>query len=927
MRVLLGLAIFCSLILGDAAPTAAALPRRADPTPGPHAKEEARNARAPLRFSPAQTPVVPRRLRASAPDLVPAQPVASLEGPLAVTPASLMPDESVMVQPVALLSAGGPLRREVFGFAPYWQLANSGNWNYSLLSTVAYFGLDVNGDGSFNTATAGWSGWNSQELINMINSAHQAGDRVVVVIKAFDEATINQIVTTPAATQRAITNTINAIASKNLDGVNVDFEGFSSPNFPNIQSGFTNFMTQLSSQVHQRWPSAMVSADTYSGAASWDGGIFNIGALAPVVDAFFVMAYDMVFSNLSGQAGPNAPLNGWTYNDTTVVAQYLAKAPASKVLLGVPYYGYKWSTTSNQPYAATTSGATADTYSGIQDDFSCGLTITRRWDATAESPWAFWFSPASGDPCGGNRNSWRELYYDDATSLGMKYDLVNARGLLGTGMWALGYDGTSPDLWQALRQKFVATVPGAPTAVTARPGNAQAIVTWTPPSWDGGTPITRYTVSAAPGGQVVTTDGSTTTATVTGLTNGGAYTLTVTASNAVGSGPASLPSNSITPTAFPGQYHPIAPARILDTRDGTGSVAGPLGPNQAIDVAVVGRGGVPASGVAAVVMNATATNATQASYLAIYPTGLGRPLASNLNFVARQTVANLVEVAVGAGGKVALYNASGFTDVVFDVSGWVSSVDTTTGTAGEYRGLLPARILDTRDGTGGFAAPLAANQSLDLLVAGQGGVPTGGVAAVVLNVTVTNPTTPSFLTAFSTGNPLPLASNLNFVSGQTVANHAIVQVGSGGKVSFYNAAGQTDVIVDVAGWFTDGSDSTAAGGQYTGRNPVRILDTRSASAVGPGQSILVTVAGVAGVPTAGATAAVLNVTAANPTASSYLTVYPSGASRPLASDLNFVTGQTVPNLVIAKLGSDGRIAVFNAAGSTHLVIDLLGWYR
>ena len=130
----------------------------------------------------------------------------------------------------------------------------------------------------------------------------------------------------------------------------------------------------------------------------------NIGALAPNVDAFFVMAYDMSFGNMSGHAGPNAPLNGWTYNDTLSVSQYLTKAPASKVILGVPYYGYKWSTTSNLPYASIVpgSGAIADTYAGAQGDLSCGAQqLAQGWDNTAQSPWASWWSPATGDPCGG----------------------------------------------------------------------------------------------------------------------------------------------------------------------------------------------------------------------------------------------------------------------------------------------------------------------------------------------------------------------------------------------------------------------------------------------------------------------------------------------------------------------------------------------
>ncbi len=762
-----------------------------------------------IRFTPAGSPILPR------------------SAPYA---------RDVAVRPMALSASGG-VTREVFGFAPYWALSGNANWSYNLLTTVAYFGLDINADGSISTITNSWTGWNSQDLVDTINRAHAAGDRVVVVIKAFGDANIYPIITTPSATQTAITNTINAIASKNLDGVNVDFEGNENPAYPNMQSGFTSFMTQLSTQVHQRWPSAMVSVDTYTGSASWDNGVFRIDALAPAVDAFFVMAYDMSFGNMSGQAGPTAPLNGWTYNDTTAVQQYLTKAPASKIILGVPYYGYKWSTTTNQPYGSAVPGtpATADTYQGVLDDFACGpQQLAKAFDTTAQSPWANWWSPPAGDPCDGNHGSWRELYYDDATSLGLKYDLVNTSNLRGTGMWALGYDGTSPDLWKELSIKF-----GSP---------------------------------------------------------------------------------------WPGQYHALAPSRILDTRIN----GGPVGAGQVRNAQVTGRGGVPDTGVAAVVLNVTVTDATAGSYLTVYPAGVPRPVASNLNVGQGQTVANLAEVPLGIKGQVSLYNNAGSTDVILDVQGWVSVVGLSSGTAGQYQPLAPSRILDTRT-TGG---PLGANQTRDLQVTGKGGVPASGVAAVVVNLTVTSPTASSYLTAFPTGSGRPSVSNLNYTTGQTLANRAVITLSATGAATLYNFAGTTDVVVDVGGWFSDGS-TAAATSTLTGLTPSRILDTRTALGgfgnLGINDAIAVQVAGQGGVPalntTGQATAVVINVTVTGATAASYLTVYPDGTPRPLASDVNFGPGATVPNLAVVKLGADGKLAVYNHAGSTSVIIDVLGYYN
>jgi hypothetical protein len=320
-------------------------------------------------------------------------------------------------------------------------------------------------------------------------------------------------------------------------------------------------------------------------------------------------------------------------------------------------------------------------------------------------------------------------------------------------------------------------------------------------------------------------------------------------------------------------------------------------------------------------MNVTVTRTTANSYLTVYPSGVPRPTASNLNWVAGQTVPNLVEVAVGSGGQVSAYNLAGNVDVIFDVAGYVST--TAAGPDGLYNPLVPARILDTRTGTS-----IGSGQTLDVQVTGQGQVPSIGVSAVVLNVTATNPTAASYLTVFPSGTTRPVASDLNFQAGQTVPNRVIVKVGTSGKVTIFNFSGNVDVVADVGGWFVDAaSNPSATGTAFSGVTPARILDTRSGKGpVGAGGTITVQVAGNGGVPSIPPTAVVLNVTVTGTTAASYLTVWPDGARRPLASDLNWVAGQTVPNLVIVKLGGNGMVDVYNLAGSTDVIMDVVGWY-
>ena len=383
-------------------------------------------------------------------------------------------------------------------------------------------------------------------------------------------------------------------------------------------------------------------------------------------------------------------------------------------------------------------------------------------------------------------------------------------------------------------------------------------------------------------------------------------------------------------------YTPVVPGRLLDTRpamatiDGLGRPAVPLGANSSLTVPVLGRAGVPADGVSAVVLNVTVTNPTAASFLTVWPQGAKRPTASNLNFVAGQTVPNLVVAKVGSSGRVALYNLSGRVDVVVDVAGFVPETD-------GFVPLVPARLLETRaglptiDGLGRPGAPLGAQRSIDIQVTGRGGVPGSGVDSVALNVTATNVTAASYLTVWPAGQRRPVASNLNMVAGQTVPNLVVAKVGAGGRVSVYNHSGVTDIVADVAGYFlTDGT--------FVALQPARVFETRPGEPVvargtnrsmriGAGDTVQVDVAGVGGVPDFGVSAVVLNVTAITPDSASYLTVWPTGTNRPNASNLNVVCcGRAIPNLVIAKVGAGGHVSVYNHAGNTDLAVDVAGYF-
>src|ERR1700716_2862770 len=127
-------------------------------------------------------------------------------------------------------------------FAPYWNLDQESTWDYRVMSTVVYFGLALSWDGSWYQSGGGWSGYYSANLVDMINRAHRVGDRVLLSIEATWQAALNDVVPAPTIKQAAITNILGAIGNRGFDGVNIDFEGYTSSAYPNIQSGLTDFM-------------------------------------------------------------------------------------------------------------------------------------------------------------------------------------------------------------------------------------------------------------------------------------------------------------------------------------------------------------------------------------------------------------------------------------------------------------------------------------------------------------------------------------------------------------------------------------------------------------------------------------------------------------------------------------------------------------
>lgn len=391
---------------------------------------------------------------------------------------------------------------------------------------------------------------------------------------------------------------------------------------------------------------------------------------------------------------------------------------------------------------------------------------------------------------------------------------------------------------------------------------------------------------------------------------------------------------SFTVTTLGSAYTAISPARVLDTRNGTGAATAKVAKGGILKLKIAGAKSIPASGVTAVVMNLTVTNASGAGFITAYPSddGTSVPNVSNLNYGPGQTIPNSVTVPVGKDGYVYLYNGgstAGPVDLVADVSGYYEQ------STGSLYTPLPdgdIRVLDTRNGTGAPTGAVSNGGTVKLLVAQNDTfLPApGDLSAVAVNITVTNPSTNGFITAYPGGSSLPNASTVNYAKGQTVANAAIVPVSSDGYIDLTNtmaAAGSADIVVDVSGYFTPGPN--AYGGSFVPTAPSRDFDSR-ADGLGQLQTNVeyLTALGSWAQPTVGIA---MNVTMTNPKANGFLTIYPEGASLPTGSNVNWGAGQTVANSAIATANqANGWITVYSGGtngGPADVVLDVFGYFQ
>lgn len=368
--------------------------------------------------------------------------------------------------------------------------------------------------------------------------------------------------------------------------------------------------------------------------------------------------------------------------------------------------------------------------------------------------------------------------------------------------------------------------------------------------------------------------------------------------------PTTPPPSPVPPAGGSGRWAPgfvpVTPRRVLDTR-----TLGQRVPGGTVHVLPLASD-VPVAATDAV-LNVTVTEPSGPGFVTVYPCANDRPLASNLNMVAAgQTVPNLVTVSLDDDARLCLYTSVD-AHLVADLAGWYE-----LGGGSGLVAVTPRRLFDTRQA--GAPVPRDGVHELDLR-----GTVDADADSVVLNVTATEAQGDGYVTVYPCAADRPLASNLNVRLGATTPNLVTVALGADQRLCFY-ASVSTHLLADLTAWYAPHSPVG-----YIGLVPDRVFDTRDV--VGPvpaGHGVQVGFGPGEAMPGA-VIAVVLNVTAVDPAGAGFVTVFPCTAGLPVASNLNVVAGQTVPNLVLTRT-DDADDVCFYAHTTAHLVADIAGYF-
>ena len=791
------------------------------------------------------------------------------------------------------------LRREVYGFLPYWESVAGPTLNYDILSTVAYFGVGVDGSGNLQKHDAdggtsiGWAGWTSSWMTNVINNAHAHGTRVALTIEEFAWTTSElneQVALLSSAANRlnAAQQIAAAVSQRGADGVNLDFEPIASTQGGN----YDLFVKTLRAELDKIHPGYELTF-----CATGSTGYYDIATLTGdgAADAVFIMGYDFRTGS-SSYAGSIDPLTSPkpVYDLTQVVNAYKARTSVSKIILGLPYYGIAWSTATNDPNATVISSSCSPTSVFFASAASLAATNGRYYDSIEQSAWT-----AYQLNCGGVQ-TWRELYYDDDQSLAAKYDMINYWNLRGAGIWALGYDAGHPEMANLIAAKFL-TDKNPPKAgivnMPASQSNEGFPVSWTGrDDWNG---VKNYDLQ-------VSTDGGPFTDWLTGTTaatsnyqgsSGHSYSFRVRATDGVGNvGPWDLSSTYTASPAFGLNGFVSVQAASVSER------ASPYSTATVVDTA-------PAGTILQVIGGPATSSDGLTWYQVTGPfTELNavQPLFPGLWVAVTDGTTNWVVPATPPNSTVVSAGIAGYSVGTPGMLPSGTGIDRGKVFSPDGDGIRDTMPLSWTDTTAFDDVTLTLYRA-DGTVAGtiDLGAHDAGAQSYTWNGTLDGAT------------PLP--------DGQ----YMVQVVGTAGGTTYY-APSPAPFVPEQMSLLGVVIDTTPSGTYYP-LPPVRVLDTRKAvglsGAFASGKTRSLAFAGVNGVPS-NAIAVTGNLTVTQATVAGYVRFGSSTAGT--SSTINFKAGDTKANGVTLGLAADGSLSglyyTSSGKGSVHLIFDLTGYF-
>ena len=323
------------------------------------------------------------------------------------------------------------LNKKVFGWFPYWQGTTYQNFEWTLISDLSYFAYEVdpNNGGAIST--------HNFETASVIDEALVNGVNVSLCVTLFSNH--STFLNSSTAKQNLINNLINLVSTRGINGVNIDFEGVPS----SLRTEFNNFLVDLATAFHSQIPGSQVSVALY--AVDWND-VFDESLLNNYLDLFIIMGYDYYYSG-SSTAGPTDPLyefvNGSILNLSKTINYYLNEGISNeKLLLGLPYYGFDYPTSSSSLYASTTGSGSAKTFSTVMDN-DYGYYSNSNLDYNSYSNYYVY-----------NNGSWHQCFINNRETLEKRLSLINEYNIGGMGIWALGYDDGYMDYWDAIANRF-----------------------------------------------------------------------------------------------------------------------------------------------------------------------------------------------------------------------------------------------------------------------------------------------------------------------------------------------------------------------------------------------------------------------------------------------------------------------------------------